>query len=198
MRGVSDKSKVLYLLLLIFFLSAIGVFWLDYIGLMDLSTYARKFRSEPVSVMEAGGDEPSLIQREEFLKEKDRLLERVEELDRREALLSEREVELNAEKGKLAEVKKGLELERRKLEEDKNKYSGYRKNVAVLANKMANMPPEESVKIMEKWEDPLIIDVLRQMDAEAIAEGRVSITAFLITLFTKEKASRILYLMTQL
>jgi hypothetical protein len=28
----------------------------------------------------------------------------------------------------------------------KGKDSGYRKNLQVLANKMANMPPEESVK----------------------------------------------------
>ncbi len=198
MKGVSDKSKVLYLLLLIFFLSAIGLFWLDYIGLMDLSSYARKFRSEPESVMDASGDEPSLVQREEFLKEKDRIMEREEDLDKREALLAEREGELNTERNRLEEIKKGLELERKKLEDDQKKYSGYRKNVEVLAEKMANMPPDESVKIMEKWEDPLIIDVLRQMDANALAEGRASITSYLITLFQKEKASRILYLMTQL
>lgn len=198
MRGVSEKSKVLYLLLLIFFLSSIGVFWLDYIGLIDISNYARKFRSSPDSVMETSGDEPSLVQREEFLKEKDRLLERIEELDKREALLAEREVELNTGNNKLDEVKKGLELERKKIEDDKKKYSGYKKNVVVLADKMANMPPDESVKIMEKWEDPLIIDVLRQMDSDALAQGKASITSYLITLFEKEKASRILYLMTQL
>ncbi|HOQ13410.1 MAG TPA: flagellar protein FlbB, partial [Spirochaetota bacterium] len=70
--------------------------------------------------------------------------------------------------------------------------------VMVLANKMANMPPEESVKIMVNWDDPLIIDVLRQMDADSAAAGRMSITSYLLTLFPKEKASRIMYLMTQL
>ena len=60
------------------------------------------------------------------------------------------------------------------------------------------MPPDESVKIMVNWEDPLIIDVLRQMDSDAEAAGRTSITSYLITLMPKEKASRIMYLMTQL
>ena len=156
MRGVSEKSKMLYLVLLIFFLSAIGVFWLDYIGLINISNFARQFRSSSESVMETSGDVPSLVQREEFLKEKDRLVERIEDLDKREALLAEREGDLNTEKNRLDEVKKGLELERKKLEDDKKKYSGYRKNVEVLADKMGNMPPDESVKIMEKWEDPLI------------------------------------------
>jgi flagellar protein FlbB len=60
------------------------------------------------------------------------------------------------------------------------------------------MPPDESVKIMINWEDPLIIDVLRQMDRDAEELGRQSITSYLITLMPKEKASRIMYLMTQL
>ena len=198
MRGVSERSKVLYLMLLILFLSAIGFFWLDYIGLVDMSKYTRNFRGEPGLSAEARYDEPSLIQREEFRKEQERLLERIEELDKREALLVEKEEEIIAERNRVAEIQRGLELERRKLEEDKNRHSGYRKNVEVLANKMANMPPQESVSIMEKWEDPLIIDVLRQMDENSELEGRASITPFLLTLFPKEKASRILYLMTQI
>ena len=64
--------------------------------------------------------------------------------------------------------------------------------------KEKKMPPNDSVKIMVNWEEPLIIDVLRQMDADAEAAGRVSITSYLITLMPKEKASRIMYLMTQL
>jgi len=69
----------------------------------------------------------------------------------------------------------------------------------VLANKIANMPPEQSVLIMVNWDEPLIIDVLRQMDADSEAAGKMSITAYLLTKFpNKEQASRIMYLMTQL
>jgi len=32
MRGVSDRSKIVFLMLLIVFLGGIGAFWLDYIG----------------------------------------------------------------------------------------------------------------------------------------------------------------------
>ena len=48
------------------------------------------------------------------------------------------------------------------------------------------------------WEDPLIIDVLRQIDDDARREGRTSVTSYLISLMPKEKASHIMYLMTQL
>jgi len=196
--AVSEKSKIIYLLILIVFLAGLGIFWLDYIDLVNISKHIRVFKSEPALVVDASGDEPSLIEKEEFEKEKDKILERIEELDKREALIAEREKQLESEKDEIEQKKKGLELEKKKLEDERKKDSGYRKNVQVLANKMVNMPPEESVKIMVNWEDPLIIDVLRQMDADSAAAGRMSITSYLITLFPKEKASRIMYLMTQL
>lgn len=196
--AVSDRSKIIYLMILILFIIGIGFFWLDHIGLINASKYVNFFRGEPKLVTEASGDEPSLVEREEFEKEKEKFQERVEELDKREALLAEKEKEIESLGQKLEEIRKGLELEQKKLDDERKKYSGYKKNVMVLANKMANMPPEESVKIMVNWDEPLIIDVLRQMDADSAAAGRMSITSYLLTLFPKEKASRIMYLMTQL
>ncbi len=198
MRNISDRAKAFYLIILILFISVFGLFWLDSIGMVDMGNYISVFKSEPPSVMDAKGDDPSLIALEEFEKEKDRLKERIEELDKREALITEKEKEIEAEKEKLEEVKKGLDLEKKKFIAERKKYSGYRDNVRKLADKISNMPPEESVKIMINWEEPLIIDVLRQMDATAAETGQASITSYLITLMPKAKASRIMYLMTQL
>lgn len=198
MRNISEKAKAFYLIVLILFISAFGLFWLDNIGMINLGRYIAVFKKQPPSVMDAKGDEPSLIALEEFNKEKERLRERIEDLDRREALIAEKEKDLEAEKEKMEEVKKGLDLEKKKFLAEKKKYSGYRDNVKKLAQKIANMPPEESVKIMVNWEEPLIIDVIRQMDSDAAEAGTASITSYLITLMPKAKASRIMYLMTQL
>ena len=198
MKNLSNRAKILYLGILILFISGFGVFWLDYIGMINLNTYVNKFRGEPGLVVEATDDEPSLMEREEFEKEKQQLLERVEDLDKREAVIVEKEKSLEVEREKISEMRRGLELEKKKLSDDRTRYSGYRDNVKKLAGKIVSMPPEESVKIMVNWEDPLIIDVLRQMDADAEEAGRTSITSYLITLMPKEKASRIMYLMTQL
>ncbi len=198
MKNISDKAKAFYLVVLILFISTFALFWLDYIGMINMGKYLTFFKSGSPSVVTVDGDEPSLIALEEFEKEKENLRERVEGLDKREALLAEREKEIEAQKEKLEEVKKGLELEQKKFISEKKKYSGYQVNVKQLAEKISNMPPEESVKIMIKWEEPLIIDVLRQMDADALEAGQASITSYLITLMPKDKASRIMYLMTQL
>lgn len=197
MKLISEKLKVLYLVVLIGFLGVAASLLFDYMGVIDIGRMTSSISSDPLAI-DASDDEPSLIEREEFEKEKRKLLERIEDLDKREAILTEKEQELNSESLKLVEMQRGLELEKKKLQDQKNEYAGYEKNVKVLADKVANMPPEESVKIMINWEEPLIIDVLRQMDAAAASAGRASITSYLITLMPKEKASRIMYLMTQI
>lgn len=200
MTNISNRAKILYLVLLILFISGFGLFWLDYIGLFDISSYVNSFRGEPELVTEAGGDEPSLVEREEFEKEKQKFAERVESLDKREALITEKEKEFESQKEKIEEVRKGLELEKKRFDQEKTRYSGYRQNVKVLADKMINMPPVSAVNIMLNWEDTLIIDVLRQIDADAREAGKTSITPYLMQKMSEvkaERASRIMYLMTQ-
>jgi hypothetical protein len=201
MRNISDRSKIIYLLMLIFFIIAFGMFWMDYIGLIDVSSYISRFRGEPVLVTDAKDDEPSLMEREEFEKEKQKFSERIEDLDKREALIAEKEKEIDALKEKTDEARKGLDLEKKKLEQEKTRYSGYKKNVKVLAVKMISMPPDNSVDIMLNWEDPLIIDVLRQIDLDAQEAGRMSVSSYLLQKMSEkkaERASRIMYLMTQI
>ncbi len=198
MTSLSNKSKILFLSLFILFLSAFGVFFLDFIGMINLDKKFASFRGEPGLSAEANDDEPSLIAREEFEKEKEKLQERIEDLDKREAMLTEKEKGIDGEKEKIDEVRKGLALEKKKLEKEKTQYSGYMKNVKKLAGKLTSMPPEEAVKIMVNWEETLTIDVLRQIDAESERAGKMSISSYLITLMPKDKASRIMYLMTQI
>ncbi len=198
MRNISNKAKAAYLIVLIFFITIFGLFWMDYIGLVDMSGVIARFTKPVPSVVDASDDEPSLIAKEEFEKEKQRLRERIEELDTREMKIAESEKMILEELDKIEKLKSGLEFEKKKLENEKTKYTGYKQNVKVLADKINSMPPDDSVKIMINWEETLIIDVLRQMDEDSRKLGKVSITSYLITLMPKEKASRIMYLMTQI
>ena len=92
MKLVSDSTKVVYLILMIVFIIIVGLFWMDYIGLINLGKiYHHYIVTEAPSVVDAADDEPSLIEREEFEKEKDKLLQRIEELDKREAKITEAE-----------------------------------------------------------------------------------------------------------
>ncbi len=199
MKHISERAKIIYLIILLVFIIGVFIAWLDYVDLIDVTKFAGRFyRSEPASVMDAAGDEPSLVAREEFEKERRKLLERIEDIDKREAKIVEVEKSLETEREKLDEVRKGLDLEKKKLDNEKTKYSGYMKNVQVLAEKVSSIEPEKAVEIIVRWEDTLIIDVLRKIDANAEEAGKQSITSYLISLMPRDKASRIMYLMTQL
>ncbi|MCX8123891.1 MAG: hypothetical protein N3F66_06970 [Spirochaetes bacterium] len=199
MKLVSDSTKVIYLSMMIIFIIIVGLFWLDYIGLINIGKiYHHYISKEAPSVVDATDDEPSLIEREEFEKEKDKLLQRIEDLDKREAKIVEAEKIIAKEKEKLEQLQKGLDQEKKALELEKKKYSGYKKNVMDLAKKIESIPPQDAVDIMVQWEETLIIDVLRQIDQNAAKEGRMSISTYLLSLMPKDKASRVMYLMTQL
>ena len=51
MKNVSNRMKVIYLLILIIFISVFGLFWLDYIGIFNLSRYVKGYGTEAPSVM---------------------------------------------------------------------------------------------------------------------------------------------------
>ena len=198
MTNISNKSKILYMIVLILFLSVFGLFWLDYIGLMNLDAYISKHKKPVPLVVDASDDSPSLIEREEFRNEQRRLQERIQELDKREFRIAEEEKRLIVEQEKIEEMKRGIELEAKKLASVKEQYSGYKKNVVDAADKLFNMPPRDSVGIMVGFDDAFLIDVLRQMDEDARRRGGATITPYLLTRMPKEKASRIMFLMTQL
>jgi flagellar protein FlbB len=199
MKITAERAKIFYLLILIIFIVIVGIFWLDYIGLINMNKVIRSYTErDAASVLNAADDEPSLIEREEFEKQKEKLNERIEQLDKREASIEQNEKELDKEKEKLQEIRKGLNLEKDKIEKEKKMYSGYKKNVVDLAQKIYSMRPEEAIQIILNWEDPLIIDVLRQIDADAADAGKISISSYLISLMPRDRASRVMYLMTQL
>ena len=67
MKLVSDSTKVVYLILMIVFIIIVGLFWMDYIGLINLGKiYHHYIVTEAPSVVDAADDEPSLIEREEL------------------------------------------------------------------------------------------------------------------------------------
>jgi flagellar protein FlbB len=198
MRGISDRAKVLYLIILLVFIIGVFMAWLDHVGIINISRMFGAYRAESESVLTAKDDEPSLVAREEFEQQRLKLQERIEDLDRREAKIVEAEKSLEAEREKMTEMGKGIELEKKKLDIEKNKYKGYQKNVKALASKVESIEPQKAVGIMVKWEDTLIIDVLRQIDTNAEEAGKMSISSYLISLMPENKASRIMYLMTQL
>ncbi|TGK09859.1 flagellar protein FlbB [Leptospira fletcheri] len=190
MASLTDKARAVYLVLLIFFLLLIGFFAFDYFQLIDAAEYFPFLRKEP-GLVNADSESPSELEKLEFRKEMERLAkDRDEILQKEDDIRKERE-KLDAELEKISELKRGLTAKENELKSAESEKNSRNKLVKVLAEKVANMPPDNAVQMLTNWPDKDIIDVFIQMDQDAEQDGRQTITTYLLTLFPAERRAAI-------
>lgn len=122
-------------------------------------------------------------------KAKERLIADREELEQMKRELEEKSSSLNADKERLEELKEGIQRKEKEMAEKAKKDNARAEKVKVLANKVANMPPESARDMLINWPDYDIIEVFEQMDRDAEEDGRQTITTYLLTLFPAERRS---------
>ncbi|MGV3667660.1 MAG: periplasmic-type flagellar collar protein FlbB, partial [Leptospira bouyouniensis] len=93
------------------------------------------------------------------------------------------------DKERLEELKEGIQRKEKEMAEKVKKDNARAEKVKVLANKVANMPPESARDMLINWPDYDIIEVFEQMDRDAEEDGRQTITTYLLTLFPAERRS---------
>ncbi|EQA36947.1 hypothetical protein LEP1GSC047_2563 [Leptospira inadai serovar Lyme str. 10] len=190
MASLTDKARAVYLVLLILFLLLIGFFAFDYFQIIDASEFFPFLKKEP-GLVNADAESPSELEKLEFRKEMERLAkDRDEILQKEEEIKKERE-RLDAELEKIGELKRGLTTKEKELKSAEAEKNSREKLVKVLADKVANMPPDNAVQMLTNWPDKDIIDVFIQMDKDAEQDGRQTITTYLLTLFPAERRATI-------
>ena len=186
---VSNKAKAVYLIVLILFLGVVLLFVADWTGSINL---AKKFpilavKEKKLSIINEPED---LLEKEELKKQKEKLIEREENLAKKEIEIKMREEILQKLQDELSELQSSLEVEKKKIAVLKQEALEYKARVVDMAGKIANMPPDASVKIMLTWPDPDIIGVLRQIDIAALEAGQQSMVPYLMTLIDKQSPGR--------
>ncbi len=188
MGTIADKARVLYLLLLIFFLLTVGFFIFDYYGLIDADEIFPALAKKP-SLVNWDKESPTEVEKLEYKKAREKLDEEIAEIEKIRQALDEEKDKILAESEKLSEMKKSIQDKETQLALNKKDRENRESKIKVLANKIANMPPTKARDILVNWPDQDIIDVLKQMDKDAEEEGTNSITTYLLTLFEKERAA---------
>lgn len=194
MDRFSDKIKIVYLTLVIFF--GLGVFFylLDTWGVIRLEEYIPFLKENPPTVA-MNEDRLTLLDRERYAKEEERLAELELKLNEKEAALQARVDELEKEKEELAALKKGLELEKQARQEQESADRDRKTMIEEMAGRIGAMPPAAAIRIVAGWSNPDLVDVFIQMERDAEAEGRQSIVPFLITQMPPDRAAVITTLM---
>ncbi|MBE7412121.1 MAG: flagellar protein FlbB [Leptospiraceae bacterium] len=188
MSGITEKARAFYLIVLILFLISIGFFVFDYFQVINADEIF-PFLSKKPAIVNQDEESPTEIEKIEIRKSKERLSEEIEEVENiRKSLAMEKE-KLEAESEKLEQMKLGIRQKEKEVKEKEEAENSRKNKIKVLANKVANMPPDSAVGMLKNWPDSDIIDVFKQMDKDAEEEGKQTITTYLLTLFTPERRS---------
>ena len=167
MASVSDNTRSFFLILLIFFLVAIGFFIFDYFQVIDAEEYLPFLKRQP-SLVNQDLLSPTELEKLEIQKAKERLIDDTEELNRLKQELEMAKSSLATDKERLEELKEGIQRKEREMAEKLKRESARSEKVKVLANKVANMPPESARDMLLNWPDYDIIEVFEQMDKDAV------------------------------
>lgn len=188
MASVTDSTRSFFLIVLIFFLIAIGFFVFDYFQVINAEDYL-PFLKKQAGLVNQDLLSPTELEKLEMEKAKERLIADREELEKMKRELEEKSSSLHADKERLEELKEGIQRKEKEMADKLKKDNARQEKVKVLANKVANMPPESARDMLINWPDYDIIEVFEQMDKDAEEEGRQTITTYLLTLFPAERRS---------
>jgi flagellar protein FlbB len=186
MASLTDKTRAFYLILLIGFLLVIGFFIFDYFRIIDAEEYFPFLAKKPDPIQQ-DNESPTELEKLEIAKAQEKLIEDREELDKIQTELNQTQEELSMERERLEELKKGILKKEEEIEEKKKLEAARIEKVKILADKIANMPPNSARDMLVNWPDYDIIEVFEQMDKDAEEDGRQTITTYLLTLFPAER-----------
>ncbi len=140
-------------------------------------------------------ENPYLLEKEELYKENERLAILDEQLKVKEKELEQKDIELNKKLNVLKEKENELANTAKYLDDRENLYKDKQANIREQAIKIYNMPPRDSVKILEKQSEEDIVDILRAIDSYSAELDRNSTSPYLIKLMSdinNEKAANVL------
>jgi flagellar protein FlbB len=197
---VTNLLKIIFLLILIVVILLAGVYWFDHLGLVDYNKFVGPFERYLPMFMKKGvevTEEPVLLEEEFLRKREEMLLAKTRELEIEKQELERNRLELQELRTKLAEDATRLEEEKKVLSEERRQYDNYRENIKTQAGYFTNMPPAAAVERIAQLDDLLAIDILREIDATAEEEGRISVVPFLLSIMDPEKAATLQRKMTK-
>ena len=183
MARLGMVPRIFGLFMVIFILVFGGLFWFDYLGLIN----AQGFLGPVINpVMGLFGQKPSISVNvdDPVLLDAIRIRKQEEALDLKYQDFLAKQVDLGKQDQtlaqKMAEVteREKSQDEREKSFNDKQKqYDDRDKNLARISKDLTSMRPADAVKILNGYDDQMMIDILRKTQELADASGGMSLVS---------------------
>jgi len=193
-RSANVLGRIFGLLLLILVLSAVGLLWLDILGLVDVRTMALpalKLFGMTSTERTINAEDPLLLDRERLIKREQSLTLLQEELGLATVDLKKQNDDVLQKQNALAEQQKALEDQQNSFNEAVKAADDKKANLVQNSKYLTNMPPKTAVEILLKMEDQDLIDLFRVTEDLAKANGTASIVSAWLAKFPPERAAAI-------
>ncbi|MCL2479900.1 MAG: flagellar protein FlbB [Treponema sp.] len=188
-------GRIIGLLFLIIVLVCGGLFWFDYLNIIDAKTILAPLYN--LIGME-GRTQPQLPAGGTLNLNDERYAVLLEAMDLKNMELDRRETDINNRQGEIEQMAQELEDRQKALEEQEKSFNAQVQeadtrsmNVEQNARNLTGMPPERAVGILAAMDDQDVIDVLRKTDEIAAAEGNTSIVPYWLSLLPPERAAEL-------
>jgi flagellar protein FlbB len=187
---MSRNKRILFLLLINIGVIFISLYILDYLEVFD---YKQIFTQIPLLKEEYTPrvEDPYLLEKLELEKKWQLLEEKIRGLQEEKKKIEEEMRNLQIEKQNVAIEKENVKNMISEFERAKSEKESYEKKIEELAIQIENTEPKAAVKMLEKQDDLLLIDLFRKMEERAKKAGRQSIVPYLLSLMDPEQAARI-------
>lgn len=191
-------GRVIVLLLLVIILSVGGIFWFDYLNVIDAKSVLSPIYSRIPFVPGAGRSQPK-IDADDFINlDAERLAIRLEALELRNMEMDTKERDLDNRYGEIVQMAQELDEQKKALEDMEKSLTATRadaedksRNVEQNARYLVGMPPQNAVGIIAALDDQDAIDVLRKTEEIARAEGKQSVVAYWFSLMDPVRAAEL-------
>jgi len=193
--GLGSGARVLALLLLVLVLTAGGLIWFDFLGLVEAESLlgpVRRLVGLQVIAPVANMDDPLLLERERLAKLREAVeLDRAE-LDKRERELKALDDRSTERSEQLAEKERALVEREKSFNERRAAFENRRVNLEQNARYLVGMPPEKAVEILKATiDDTDVIDILRTAEENARRDGEPSLVSYWLSLMPPARSSAI-------
>lgn len=194
-------GRVIVLLMLIIAIIIGGLFWFDYLGLIDakavFSPVLKVFKLPVRSGKALDPHSLTLLDDERMAKQMEAIEAMRQELDMRNAEAQEKESELLAMMQEFEDRESALMEKENSFNSMARRYDDRRANIDQNARYLSGMPPRDAVGIMEAMDDQTLIDILRAVEEQAALEGESSVVAYWLSLMPAERSAAIQRKMTE-
>lgn len=195
MAGRGTIGRVVVLFVLILLLSAGGLLWFDYLGIIEsrqfFSPVYKLFGLTPRAGISTLPQEPGDL-------DADRIAKRLEAVDLRSQELDLRETDLTRKEGEVTQMSQELDDRLASVEERERSFAETLRqtndraaNIKQIAEYVNGMPPKAAVANLLAMDDQDVIDILRQVEAKAVADGKTSSVAYWFSLMPADRAAEI-------